>query len=260
MKKSICILVAMLFCIGMVSCSTPGQEKSSLASEPVSQSEPESQSSAPSSLAASQPQEEKWVSPTGWDPYTSKALYEYYEANPELKEYYYTYMVPMGIMISDTWSTPEEIDLYSLVMWIYDHMTAEEKETYLYKAPYGLDQSLVPFMKKEYVEEKAMACFGVSAEHLRTIDMYVEENGGYYIGWYGFGEHFVFVLQQAQQQDNEIILVYQQLAEENFPEMRFRYEGDGKIYQLHIRLNEDGTFQYLQNILLDEGWQIPKAE
>lgn len=61
------------------------------------------------------------------------------------------------------------------------------------------------------------------------------------------------MIQEIQQQGDELILVYQELYEENFPEIRGFYEGDGKIFEVHIRVHEDGTFQYLKNILLDEG-------
>ena len=280
MKKGICmILAATLLCISIAGCSAPGQGESITSSgvnnsqsvsgmEPSSQSSVSLQSSVPASSSAStnatasQQEEEQWVSPTGMDVYTSKALYEYYEANPELKEYYYTYMVPLGIMIDEVWKKTEEIDITSLVMWVvFSYMPVEERNQTVFQGPYRDYTGEFPFISEDLIEPVIAQYFGIDASILRASDMYEERNAGYFTGFLGgFGEHTVFVLQDAEENEEEIVLTYQQWAEENFPEMRFHYEGDGKIYQLHIRLNKDGTFQYLKNILLDEGWQIPKAE
>ena len=49
--------------------------------------------------------EDGWNSPTGLIPYTSEALYTYYEEHPAFADYYYDDLVPINFMLGDVWET-----------------------------------------------------------------------------------------------------------------------------------------------------------
>lgn len=85
--------------------------------------------------------------------------------------------------------------------------------------------------------------------------MYVPENEGYFMGLLDapLGDTIVYVLQEVRRQNDEIILVSKAFYEYCFPRETNYLLHEGRTYELHIRVHEDGTFQYLKNILLDEG-------
>ena len=127
MKKRLSkLLMVLLVCLSAVSCRPVNGEKTlDLSSLPVSSADNPIENSIPAQVSSpnqekifsepvtpSSQQEERWISPTGVLIYTSQALYNYYEAHPLFKEYYYTYLVPLGVMAGKTWKDESDFPSY----------------------------------------------------------------------------------------------------------------------------------------------------
>ena len=261
MKKAICLLLAsVLLCISIAGCSASGAGESGTLSTPSSQSTPTSQSSAslqsssqtsssaPSSSTSSQ-QEEQWVSPTGSFPYTSKALYEYYEENPELKEYYYKYIVPYGYLNGvSSWEDASDIPISAIWVWTWQELTQEEKNA-LPKHPVSLGNMLPVSL----VEEKMQPYFDLDMQALIDKNQmgYLSEYNVFYIptGSVPFC-NWVDAIVDAKQEGDILTLTIRHVPEYNFPEGDWVWTDDPSYsqerdYEMCIRLLDDGMFRYL---------------
>ena len=267
MKQGLCIiLVATLLCVCIAGCSAPGQgesitssgqespsglasqgEFSSPSSALAESSSQESPSTPTSSTTVSQ-QEEEWVSPTGMHVYTSKALYDYYEANPELKEYYYTYMVPLGPMLGNSWKGASDFPTYTFVLNLFIHMPQEERNKYCHEYDLYDNDTQVSALEQEIVEETAQKYFGIDGKLLRNTKYYFPAYQAYVIGWLGLGEVAVHVITDATIQENILTLSIDRIYSYYFDHGIYPKQWPNEEefpYQLRIRLLEDGGFQYI---------------
>lgn len=258
MKKSIGVFLAVtLFCLSIAGCSAPGQGESSTPSAPSSQSKPASQSSA---LAGSSSQESSSASSgsttsssvssessyldwnRGYYPCVTKELSQYYEDHPEFKTYFKTYLEPLSFLEGMQWQSQNgftEKQLNQIANWsihmLPDDVTQALPEIGLH-ADYPGDE----------VEKIAQQYFGVSPEMLQTAGNYQPETHTYYSFGIGFGIRFVMVITDARTHEDELILTFSYLLEHNFPVYTESWDIDEEgVYEMHIRLREDGTFQWL---------------
>lgn len=103
------------------------------------------------------------------------------------------------------------------------------------------------------VEKIAQQYFGVAPKTLQTAGNYQPETHTYYSFGIGFGIRFVMVITDARTQEDELILTFSYLLEHNFPVYTESWDIDEEgVYEMHIRLYEDGTFQWLSCVKTKE--------
>lgn len=269
MKKSIGVFLAVtLFCLSVAGCSAPSPGQSSLSgpdsqstsgsvsapssASSASQSSASLQSSKPANSTASQSsqpseQEEEWVSPTGMEPYTSKALYEYYEGKPELKEYYYDYLVPAPL-VGSIWSDENDFPTYSFVIWLYQNMSEEERSQHVKQADLYNNGTAYPVMDADFVEKSVSALFDLDGEKLRKVPdaQYSTEYQAYEVGWLGIGERMVNVITDAIKTSEEITLTVYRVYSQNFEQGNYTQQLDEyeNCFQMHIYPQKDGSVKY----------------
>lgn len=261
MKKSIGIFLAVaLFCLSVAGCSAPIQEQSSTHSAPSSQSGPTSTISAlpnssflPSTISsspssASSPNLDELYPDwhiNGRYPSVTEELAQYYEKHPEFKTYFKTYLEPLSFLEGMQWQSQNgftEKQLNQIANWsihmLPDDVTQALPEIGLH-ADYPGDE----------VEKIAQQYFGVSPEMLQTAGNYQPETHTYYSFGIGFGDPYVMVITNAQIQQDELILIFSYYLKNNYPVYIQGWETSKEgIYEMHIRLHEDGTFQWLSCI------------
>ena len=201
-------------------------------------------SSAQTSSTASQQEEEQWVSPTGSFPYTSKALYEYYEENPEFKEYYYKYLIPLNYMLGNVWGNGQIAPTYDVVMWLVNSFTDEEKEQYIHAVDINQNGVEYPLVDQEIVEQKALETFSLTSEELRKDSFYYEQYNGYLTMGVGFGVPNVYVVTNAEENEGKLVLTYRQVSSLNFPKITQPKAAPEQIFCLTIEFQTDGSYQY----------------
>lgn len=280
MKKGLCMmLAATLLCVSIAGCSAPKQGKSITPSAPSGQSKPASpslaslqssvpaSSSAPSSSAASSQATEPssyftssssassqvidpydWSLANGYDPKATPAVREYYDARPQFKKYYFDYLVPLGLMNNVTWSSGSNMFLEYIVLWGWQNLTDEQRENVDQnkKDVNGVKRDIIPASLIDPMIEKK---FAIDADDLHREPNYIPEYDGYIAtgAGSGLGPGICSIITDAQQQSDELILTIWRIVEVHYPEYDpalYRHD-ENYTYQLHIRLLENGEFQYL---------------
>ena len=225
--------------------SLPASSQGSLASFGT-QSLSSSSSSAPSSSAASSVSSESsyldWN--RGYYPCVTQALSEYYEEHPDFKAYFQTYLEPLDFLEGMQWQSQNgftDKQLNQIANWSIHMLPDEITETL---PEIGLHAGY----PGDEVEKIARQYFGVSPEALRTAGNYQPESHTYYSFGVGFGIRFVMVITDAQTQEDELILTFSYLLEHNFPVYTESWDmAEEGVYEMRIRLYEDGTFQWLSS-------------
>ncbi len=263
MKQGLCIiLAATLLCISIAGCSAPGQGESSTpgginSGQSVSEMEPSSQSSTlaessflpstissgPSSTSSSNLDElyPDWHI-NGRYPSVTEELAQYYEEHPDFKTYFKMYLEPLSFLEGMQWQSQNgftENQLNRIANWSI-HMLPDEVIETLPEVGLHADYP------GDEVEKIAQQYFGVSPEMLQTAGNYQPETHTYYSFGIGFGPPYVMVITDARTQEDELILTFSHLLEHNFPVYTESWDIDEEgVYEMHIRLYEDGTFQWL---------------
>lgn len=280
MKKGLCMmLAATLLCVSIAGCSAPKQGESDTPSALSSQNKPASQGSAlvgsssresssvssssvvssqatapSSSFTSSSSASSQATDPYDWslahdrDPCYTPEVQEYYDARPQFKKYYFDYLVPLGIMNNGGWSDGRDMFLEYIVLWGWQNLTHEQKENVEQnkKDVNGVKQGIIPASLIDPMIEKK---FAIDADDLHREPNYIPEYDGYIAtgAGSGMGPGICSIITDAQQQGDELILTIWRIVEVHYPE----YDPSMSIYdinytyQLHIRLLENGEFQYL---------------
>lgn len=176
-KYFIFISISILFLFS--SCDYNSQDSSmdsssSKAETPLNSSESEnsfeisSESSKESSGDSSLPAEQgNWQSPTGWHPYTSQAVLDYYEAHPQWKEYYWDYLVPLSSLLGDEWSPEMPPSAAAVTISSLLSSSREERDRNVVKQDLYGTGIAYPVVNQDWVEAYAQRMLNLSPDVLR---------------------------------------------------------------------------------------------
>ena len=207
----------------------------------ISSSESSKESSDDSSLPAEQG---NWQSPTGWHPYTSQAVLDYYEAHPQWKEYYWDYLVPLSSLLGDEWSPETPPSAAAVTISSLLSSSRKERDRNVVKQDLYGTGIAYPVVNQDWVEAYAQRMLNLSPEVLRQEDeCYFPKQAGYLYLPSGPGVPMSAVIRNVTELESQLLITYDWLLIENFPQRSPDYQDypDGQQYQLEIRFREYGT-------------------
>ena len=195
------------------------------------------------------PQPEDWkdlttIPRTTWD------VYQYYEQNPQFKEYYYKILVPLGALLGRSWTGAEDIP-QTLLFGFWLEVTEDEKvkEYPRYPLVHEVlgDSPLVP---AEEFEKQIEQYFDLDASLLRERNnendipgrerIYSEEYHAYHHGYEApnLQAMGVYILDMEKIKD-ECILIYRYVSIGNIID-----QSVDELWELHLQALSNGTFRY----------------
>jgi len=256
MKQGFCLLLAVaLACISVAGCSTPGQGQSSWpsglqsqSSAPNAPSAPPLQASSQGALSASSSLPESPSNPypdwhiNGRFPTVSEELAQYYEERPLFKQYFKAYLAPLDFLEAMQWPDNTrftEKQLSQIANWAINKIPDEVIQT----LP---EVGALASYPGDWVEKIAQQYFGIAPQTLRTAGTYQPETHTYQSFAIGFGAAYMMVITDAYTNNDELVLTFSYFLEHNFPTYTKRWQESAEgVYEMHIRLNPDETFQWL---------------